>query len=71
MLGYALRGAVWVAIDLAFVLARLFALMIGSLPPPRDFWTEFSAALSYAALAMMALQFGLTTPRRGSPPSPP
>jgi predicted ferric reductase len=34
--------------------------MIGSLPPPRDFWTEFSAALGYAGLAMMGLQFGLT-----------
>jgi predicted ferric reductase len=60
MLGYAARGAVWVAIYLAFVLAPLFALMLGSLPPPRDFWTEFSAALGYAGLAMMGLQFGLT-----------
>jgi predicted ferric reductase len=60
MLGYAARGAVWVAIYLAFVLAPLFALMIGSLPPPRDFWTEFSVALGYAGLAMMGLQFGLT-----------
>jgi predicted ferric reductase len=60
MLGYAARGAVWVAIYLAFILAPLFALMIGSLPPPRDFWTEFSAALGYAGLAMMGLQFGLT-----------
>jgi hypothetical protein len=34
--------------------------MIGRLPPPRDFWTEFSAALGYAGLAMMGLQFGLT-----------
>jgi hypothetical protein len=37
MLGYAARGAVWVAIYIAFVFAPLFALMIGSLPPPRDF----------------------------------
>jgi predicted ferric reductase len=60
MLDYAARGAVWVAIYLAFILAPLFALMLGSLPPPRDFWTEFSAALGYAGLAMMGLQFGLT-----------
>jgi hypothetical protein len=41
MLGYAARGAVWVAIYLAFILAPLFALMLGSLPPARDFRTEF------------------------------
>jgi hypothetical protein len=41
MLGYAARGAAWGAICLAFILAPLFALMLGSLPPPRAFWTEF------------------------------
>jgi predicted ferric reductase len=30
------------------------------LPPPRDFWTEFSGAIGYAGLAIMGLQFGLT-----------
>jgi predicted ferric reductase len=54
------RGAVWVAIYLAFILAPLFALMLGSLPPARAFWVEFSAALGYAGLAIMGLQFGLT-----------
>jgi predicted ferric reductase len=34
--------------------------MLGSWPPTRDFWTEFSVALGYAGLAMMGLQFGLT-----------
>jgi predicted ferric reductase len=38
----------------------LFALLAGSIPPARDFWTEFSVALGYAGLAMMGLQFGLT-----------
>jgi predicted ferric reductase len=38
----------------------LFALLTGSLPPARDFWTEFSVAIGYAGLAMMGLQFGLT-----------
>jgi len=57
---YALNGALWVAIYLFFVLAPLFALLTGPLPPPRDFWTELSVALGYAGLAMMGLQFGLT-----------
>jgi predicted ferric reductase len=59
-LHYAVRGAVWVILYLLFILAPLFALLAGSIPPPRDFWTEFSVALGYAGLAMMGLQFGLT-----------
>src|SRR5262245_58427731 len=55
-----MRGAVWLILYLFFVLAPLFALLTGSLPPSRDFWTEFSAAIGYAGLAIMGLQFGLT-----------
>ncbi|HLI03287.1 MAG TPA: ferric reductase-like transmembrane domain-containing protein [Terracidiphilus sp.] len=54
------RGAVWLLIYLLFILAPLFALLAGAHPPPRDFWTEFSAAIGYSGLAMMGLQFGLT-----------
>ena len=43
-----------------FILAPLLALLTGSLPPSRDFWTEFPVALGYTGLAMMGLQFGLT-----------
>ena len=57
---YNVRGATWIILYLFFVLAPLFALLTGSLPPPRDFWTEFSAAIGYAGLAIMGLQFGLT-----------
>jgi predicted ferric reductase len=57
---YSLRGFVWLAVYLFFVLAPLFALLFGSHPEPRAFWTEFSAALGYSGLAIMALQFGLT-----------
>ena len=60
MLRYTMRGTVWVIVYLLFILAPLFALLLGTLPPPRDFWTEFSVALGYAGLAMMGLQFGLT-----------
>jgi predicted ferric reductase len=54
------RRIVWSAIYLSFVLGPLFALLLGTLPPGRDFGTEFSIALGYSGLAMMGLQFGLT-----------
>src|SRR5215831_3741583 len=57
---YRLRGAVWILFYLLFILGPLFALLAGSHPPARDFWTEFSVAIGYAGLAMMGLQFGLT-----------
>jgi hypothetical protein len=60
MTGNTLRGAVWVAVYLLFILAPLFALLAGSLPATRDFWTEFAVAIGYSGLAMMGLQFGLT-----------
>ena len=60
MMGSSLRGAVWVVIYLLFILAPLFALLSGSMPPARDFWTEFAVAIGYSGLAMMGLQFGLT-----------
>jgi predicted ferric reductase len=56
----ALRGAAWLLVYLFFIVAPLFALLLGSHPPARTFWTEFSVALGYAGLAMMGLQFGLT-----------
>ena len=60
MLLYTRRGAVWIILYLFFILAPLFALLAGSMPPARDFWTEFSVAIGYSGLAMMGLQFGLT-----------
>src|SRR5215472_9323819 len=59
-LHYSVRGALWVFIYLFFILAPLFALLTGSLPPTRDFWTEFAVAIGYSGLAIMGLQFGLT-----------
>lgn len=57
---YTVRGGIWIAVYLLFILAPLFALLAGSWPAPRDFWTEFSVAIGYAGLAVMGLQFGLT-----------
>ncbi|MFM0717041.1 ferric reductase-like transmembrane domain-containing protein [Paraburkholderia strydomiana] len=54
------RKAIWSAVYLLFILAPLFALLAGNLPPARNFATEFSVALGYSGLAMMGLQFGLT-----------
>jgi len=59
-LPYAVRGVLWVTIYLLFILAPLFALLLGSHPPMRNFWTEFSVAIGYSGLAIMGLQFGLT-----------
>lgn len=54
------RKATWMAVYLLFILAPLFALLSGALPPSRSFGTEFSVALGYSGLAIMGLQFGLT-----------
>jgi predicted ferric reductase len=59
-MNYTMRSAGWLLIYLFFIVAPLFALLLGAMPPARDFWTEFSVALGYAGLAMMGLQFGLT-----------
>ena len=59
-LHYAVRGAVWVFVYLLFILAPLFMLLTGSLPPTRNFWGEFAVAIGYSGLAMMGLQFGLS-----------
>src|SRR5215472_2309550 len=59
VLPYVTRRAVWLTVYLLFVLAPVLALLMGDLPPARDFWTEFSAAIAYVGLAIMGLQFGL------------
>lgn len=61
MLNFALRNSLWLLVYLFFISAPLFVLLLGSLPPARDFWTEFSIALGYSGLAIMGLQFGLTS----------
>src|SRR5271170_930232 len=59
-LRYAVHGTIWISLYLLFILAPLFALLAGTWPPARDFWTEFAVALGYSGLAMMGLQIGLT-----------
>lgn len=55
-----MRGAVWLGVYLFFVLGPLLAMLLGELPPSRNFWIELSAALGYAGLALMGLQIGIT-----------
>ncbi|MGP1386883.1 MAG: ferredoxin reductase family protein [Thainema sp.] len=51
----------WIAVYLAIALLPLFILLL--YPPAlneRSFWTDFSVALGFVGLAMLALQFALT-----------
>ncbi|MDB9529286.1 ferric reductase-like transmembrane domain-containing protein [Oscillatoria sp. CS-180] len=54
-------AAFWIAVYLAIALLPLLILLL--YPPvfdERSFWTEFSVALGFVGLAMLALQFALT-----------
>ncbi|MBE9080193.1 ferric reductase-like transmembrane domain-containing protein [Romeria aff. gracilis LEGE 07310] len=54
-------AAFWIAIYLAIALLPLFILLLyPPAPDERSFWTEFSVALGFVGLAMLALQFALT-----------
>lgn len=58
--GYAVRKTFWVALYLFLVLSPLFVLLIGRTPAGRGFWWEFSAAIGFAGMAVMIMQFALT-----------
>ena len=53
-------AAFWIGIYLVIILLPLLILLFYSPPEGRGFWTEFSVALGFIGLAMMALQFALT-----------
>lgn len=50
----------WIGIYLAITLLPLLILLFYAPTETRGFWTEFSVALGFIGLAMMALQFALT-----------
>lgn len=54
------RGAFWILVYLALVLAPLFAMLVGPTPPGRGFWWEFAIAVGFAATSMLGIQFALT-----------
>jgi predicted ferric reductase len=53
-------GTLWILICLVIIVAPLFVLMIGPIPPGRGFWREFSVGIGFVGLSMMGLQFFLT-----------
>jgi predicted ferric reductase len=55
-----LQGVLWAAVYLLLTFAPLLILFSGPRPAGREFWREFSVALGFIGLAMMALQFVLT-----------
>ena len=55
------RAALWIAIYLALVLAPLAILLAGRMPPGKAFLWDFSMALGFAGIAMIAVQFLLTS----------
>jgi predicted ferric reductase len=55
------KAAIWIAIYLLAVMAPLAVLLAGPMPPSKGFWWDFSMALGFAGMAMMAIQFALTS----------
>ncbi len=63
------RALLWVAVYLALVLAPLAILFAGHMPPGKAFLWDFSMALGFAGIAMIAIQFVMTARfRRASAP---
>jgi predicted ferric reductase len=54
------QGLFWTTIYLALVVTPLVVLLLGTPPAARGFWREFGAALGYAGMAMLGVQFVLT-----------
>lgn len=50
----------WFGVFLALVLAPLLVLAFEDVPPGTEFWWDFSMALGFAGMAMMAVLFFLT-----------
>jgi 3-phenylpropionate/trans-cinnamate dioxygenase ferredoxin reductase subunit len=53
-------AALWILVYLFLTLFPLLVLVLHPAPSGRGFWIEFSVALGFIGLAMMALQFVLT-----------
>lgn len=50
----------WIGVFLTFTLVPLLVLLLHPVPDQRNFWIEFSVALGFIGLAMMAVQFVIT-----------
>ena len=63
------RALLWTAVYLALVLAPFAILLAGRMPPGKAFLWDFSMALGFAGIAMIAIQFVMTARfRRASAP---
>lgn len=56
-----LQGILWITIYLSLVLMPIFIMFLEPRPEGREFWRELSVSFGFIGLAMMALQFALTT----------
>jgi predicted ferric reductase len=56
-----IEAIVWICVYLVATILPLAVVMLVDTPPGRGFWTEFSSALGFVGLAMITLQFVLTT----------
>ncbi len=52
-------AALWIVAYLAIILLPMAVVLLHPAPAARGFWTEFSVALGFIGLALMALQFVL------------
>ena len=55
------KPALWIGIYLLLVMAPQAVLLFGEVPPGKAFWWNFSMACGFAAIAMMGVQFALTS----------
>ncbi len=65
MISAILKAIGWLVVYLGSIGILTAVFLIGDLPEPRGFWTEFGAVLGFAVLAMLGLQFILTGRYRG------
>jgi predicted ferric reductase len=57
---YALLGSLWLGLYVFAVILPLLALLVGPVPPGREFLLEFSVGLGFAGASIMCVQFALT-----------
>lgn len=55
------KPAIWIGIYLLLVMIPQAVLLLGEVPPGQSFWWNFSMACGFAGMAMMGIQFALTS----------
>jgi len=57
---YFIGKALWATLYLSIVVAPVFILLIGDIPPARGLLWEFSSAMGFATACIMGMQFAIT-----------